>query len=165
MIWDTNTGQLFQHIKQDKQVCALVRGVFTKKPSQPRYAFTWDVQAVLGFIKNKWGNFSSLSDLSETLPLSYSYYLPWLEPPDHTSASILLFMVRNAPFVQFMFKKLQKDWKSERSSPVVRYYEYEADSDFCVKTILDVDLQRTKPRRIVQKKQLLMSYVNPHKGV
>ena len=146
-------------------MCALVRGVFTKTPSQPRYAFTWDVQAVLGFIKNKWGYFNSLSDLSETLPLSYLYYLPWFEPSDHASASIPLFTVRKAHFVQFMFRKLHKGWKSERSSPVVRYYEYEADRDFCVQTILDVDLQQTKPQRIVQKKQLLLSSVNPHKGV
>ena len=34
-------------VRQHKQLCALLRGVFTKKPPQPRYAFTWDVKVVL----------------------------------------------------------------------------------------------------------------------
>ena len=37
-------------------------GAFTKKPPQPRYAFIWDVQIVLDFVKNKWGNSNSFSD-------------------------------------------------------------------------------------------------------
>lgn len=34
-------------VRQHKQLCALLRGVFTKKPPHPRYAFTWDVKNVL----------------------------------------------------------------------------------------------------------------------
>ena len=47
-------------VKQHKQVCSLLRGAFTKKPPQPRYAFTWDVQLVFDFVKNKWENSNSL---------------------------------------------------------------------------------------------------------
>ena len=49
-------------VEQHKQVCALLRRVFTKKPPQPRYVFIWDVQDVLNFVKNKWGNSNSLWD-------------------------------------------------------------------------------------------------------
>ena len=48
-------------VGQHKQVCVL-RGVFTKKPPQPRYTFAWVVQVVLDFVKNNWGNSNSLSD-------------------------------------------------------------------------------------------------------
>ena len=50
------------------------------------------------------------------------------------------------------------DWKSGKSSPVVRYYEYNTDRDLCVRTTLDVYLERTEPWRTDQKKQLLLSY-------
>ena len=72
-------------------------------------------------------------------------------------------MARHAHFVQFMFGRLHKGWKSGKSSSVVRYYEYETDRDLCIPTTLDVYLERTKPWSTDQKKQLLLSYVNPHK--
>ena len=37
-------------VGQRKQVCSLLRGVFTEKSPQPRYAFTCDVQVVLAFV-------------------------------------------------------------------------------------------------------------------
>ena len=46
--------------EQHKQVCSLLRGAFTKKPPQPRYSFTWDVQLVFDVVKNKWENSNSL---------------------------------------------------------------------------------------------------------
>ena len=64
-----------------------------------------------------------------------------------------------------MFGRLHKGWKSGRSSPVVRYYECDADRDLCIRKTLDLYLERTKPWRTDQKKQLLLSYVSPHKEV
>ena len=58
------------------------------------------------------------------------------------------FMARHPHFVQFMFEKLQRGWKSRKSSLVVRYYEHDVDRDLCVRTTLDVYLERTKPWRI-----------------
>ena len=74
-------------------------------------------------------------------------------------------MARYAHFVKSMFGKLHKGWKSGKSSPVVRYYEYYADRDLFIRTTLDVYLERNKSWRTDQKKQLLLSYVNPHKEV
>ena len=73
------------------------------------------------------------------------------------------FMTRHANFVQFMFGKLHKGWKSGKSFPVNRCYEYYADRDLCVQMTLDLYLKRTKSWRTDQKKQLLLSYVNPQK--
>ena len=64
-----------------------------------------------------------------------------------------------------MFGKLCKGWESGKSFPVVRYYEYDADRDLCVQATLDVYLEKTKPWRTDQKKQILLSYVKPHKEV
>ena len=64
-----------------------------------------------------------------------------------------------------MFRKLHKSWKNGKVSPVVRYCEYEAHRDLCTRTTLDVYLERTKPWRTDQNKQLLLSYMKPHKEV
>ena len=65
-------------------------------------------------------------------------------------------MARHAHFVQFVFGKIQKGWKSGKSSPVGRYYEYKADIDLSLQAALDVCLERTKPWRTNQKKQILL---------
>ena len=44
-------------------------------------------------------------------------------------------------YVWEILQGLEK-WKS---SPVVRYYEYDADRDLCICMTLDVHLERTKP--------------------
>ena len=54
-------------------------------------------------------------------------------------------MARHAHFVEFMFGRFRKGCKSGKSSPVVRYYEYDADRDLCICMTLDVHLERTKP--------------------
>ena len=56
-------------VGQHNQVCALIMGFFTKKPLQLRYIFTRDIQVVLDFDKNKWGNSNSLSDRDLTFKL------------------------------------------------------------------------------------------------
>ena len=65
-------------------------------------------------------------------------------------------MARHAHFVQFVFGKIQKGWKSGKSSAVGRYYEYKADIDLSLQAALDVYLERTKPWRTSQKKQILL---------
>ena len=138
-------------VGQHKQVCALPRGIFTKKPPQPRYGFTWDVQVVLDFVKNKWENFNSISDRDLTFKLVILLALTSASRACTIHCLDICFVVRHAHFVQFMFGKLHNGWKSGKSSPFVRYYEYDGDRDLCVITSFDVYLERTKPWRTNQK--------------
>ena len=55
---------------------------------------------------------------------------------------VIYFMDRHAHFIRSMFGKLRKGWESGKSFPVVRYYEYDADRDLCVRAILDVYLEK-----------------------
>ena len=126
-------------------MCALLKGVFTKKPPQPRYAFTWDVQVVLDSIKNKWGYTNSLSDRDLTFKLLILLALTSTSRAYTIHCLDIRFMAKHAHFVQFIFGRLHKGWKSGKSSPVVRYYEYDADRDLCIRTTLDVYLERIKP--------------------
>ena len=106
-------------------MCALLRGVFTKKLPQPRYAFTWNVQVVLDFAKNRWQNSNSISVRDLTFNLLILLALTSISRACTIHCLDILFMARHAHFVQLMFGRLHKSWKSGKSSPVVRYYEYE----------------------------------------
>ena len=64
---------------------------------------------------------------------------------------------QTSSFCSVYFSKTPQGLESGKTSPVVRYYEYEADRDFCVRKTLDVYLERTKSWRTDQKK-LLLSY-------
>ena len=99
-------------VEQLKQMCALLRGVFTKKPPQSRYAFTWDVQAVLDFVKNKWGNSNSLSDRDLTFKLLILLALTSTSRACTLHCLDIRFTARHTHFVQVMFGRLHKGWKS-----------------------------------------------------
>ena len=48
-------------VGQRPHVCALLKGVFNKRPPQPRYVFIWEIQTVLDFVKCQWSG-CNLSD-------------------------------------------------------------------------------------------------------
>ena len=41
-------------VGQHPPVCALLKGVFSERPPQPRYVFIWDIQTVLDFVECQW---------------------------------------------------------------------------------------------------------------
>ena len=116
-----------------------------------------DIPVALGFVKNKWGNYNSLSDRDLTFKLVILLALTSASTACTIQCLDISFMVRHAHFGQFMVGKRHKNWKSVKDYPVVRCYEYELDRDLCVQTNLDVYLERTKPWETNQMKQLLLS--------
>ena len=120
---------------------------------------------MLDFAKNKWGNSNSLSNRDLTFKLLITLALTLISRACTIHCLDIRFMTKHAHFVQFMIGRLHKGWKSGKSYPAVRCCEYDADRDLCIQTTLNVHLKRTKPWRTDQKKQLLLSYVNPHEEV
>ena len=49
------------YYKSAISACALVSGIFNKRPPQPKYMFVWSVELVINYIKTKWKNNESLS--------------------------------------------------------------------------------------------------------
>ena len=132
-------------------MCALVRGVFTKKPA--KIYLYMGCLSCFRFCQNKWGNSNSLSDRDLTFTLVMMLTLISSSRSCTIHCLDIRFMARHVHFAQFLLGKLHKGWKSGKSSPVVR--------NLCIQMTLDVYLERTKPWRTDQKKQLLLSYVNP----
>ena len=152
-------------VGQHSKVCALVKGVFNQNPPQPRYNFTWDVQTVLRFIKSSWGQSESLTDKELTYKLVMLLALTSASRACTIHCLDLKFMSKFKHFVQFQFGKLHKGWKVNKSSPVVKYYEFKADRDLCVTTTLQVYVDRSEAWRDANKTQLLLSFIKPHKEV
>lgn len=152
-------------IGQHPRVCALLKGVFTENPPQPRYAFTWDVQSVLNFVKQNWGKHETLTDKELTFKLVILLALTSASRACTIHCLDLRYMAEHNHFVQFQFGKLHKGWRTGKSSPTVKYYEYKADRDLCVVSTLQAYLDRSKAWRSTEQAQLLLSYVNPHKEV
>ena len=113
-------------------------------------------QSCLNSVKNKWVSFNSFSDRDLTFKLVIMLILTAASRTCTIHCLDICFMARHAHFVQFVFGKIQKGWKSGKSSPVGRYYEYKADIDLSLQAALDVYLERTKPWRTNQKKQILL---------
>ena len=97
-------------VGQHPKVCALLKGVFNKKPPQPRYMFIWDVQIVINCIKSDWGYSEGLSDKLLTLKL---VMLMVLTSPSRASAMHHLdirYMVKENGKYVFKFHRLHKSW-------------------------------------------------------
>ena len=52
------------------KVCALLAGIFNQRPAQPRYAFIWEVEIVLQYIRTHWYDNSLLKDAGLTCKLT-----------------------------------------------------------------------------------------------
>ena len=49
-------------VGQNPEVCAVVSGIFNKRPPQFRYIFVCNVESVMNYIKTKWKNNENLSE-------------------------------------------------------------------------------------------------------
>ena len=52
------------------KVFALLAGIFNQRPAQPRYAFIWEVEIVLQYIRTHWYDNSLLKDAGLTCKLT-----------------------------------------------------------------------------------------------
>ena len=152
-------------IGQHPEVCSLLKGVFIKRPPKPRYAFTWDVQTVLNFIKENWADSKKLSDKDLTYKLVMLLALTSASRACTIHCLDIRFMAKYTHFVQFRFDRLHKGWKNNKGSPIVKYFEYNADKDLCVVSTLQVYLDKSQKWRNTNQTQLLLSHINPHKEV
>ena len=53
-----------------QKVSELMQGISNARPPQPKDTFTWDVQTVLKFIKENWGNNREIIDKELSLKLA-----------------------------------------------------------------------------------------------
>ena len=148
------------------KICALMHGVFNKNPPQPRYSFTWDVQVVLDYIKTNWPDSESLQMKQLTFKLVMLLALASASRACALHSLDTRFMATHQDHIKFTYAKLHKGWRRGQPPPSVSFYNFQEDESLCVASTIKVYDRRTKAwRGETGDKQLLISYVKPHRGV
>ena len=145
------------------KVCELLTG--NQRPPQPKHTFIWDVQVVLDYMKENWADNKIISDKH------LIYKLTMLLALVSTSRAVQLqhlqisHMGRLFDQYKFSYNKLHKGWRKGKPSLSVKFFAYKEDHQMCVVKCLDEYLLRSKEWRTENKKQLLLSHINPHREV
>ena len=146
-------------------VTRLMKGIFNRRPPQPRYAFTWDVGRVLEHIcslgKN---NTISLKQLSHKLVVLLA--LSNASRASEIHALDIRYLSRNENGVTFTIAELTKTAQPGKKK-VVHYLPLKQEDRLCPIAALEEYLKRTFPIRIKDpsKTQLLLSVLKPFQPI
>ena len=145
---------------------ALLVGIFSQRPPQPRYIFTWDVGIVLQYIWTHWYDNSSLTGADLTyklitlLALTTGSRSPMIQ---HFNAEI---MAKDKGKYIFYFSNLQKSWRKGQIRPAITYFTFIEDKSLRIVETLKESINCSKPwRESNHEKQLLLSSIKPHNAV
>ena len=139
-----------------------LKGVYEARPSNPRYAVTWEVNKVLNYLKSTSTTECSLKDLTLKLVTLMSLLSAQRGQTIHYLS--LEDMVASETSVTFVISKPLELSKPGSKPTVVEFVAYPDNPSICVVTTLKVDLDRTSALR-GGAQQLFVSYSKPFKPV
>ena len=154
-------------IGQHPLVSRLMRGIYNSRPPKPQYCNTWDVAAVLSWIKDQGDNQDlSMKELSGKLSL-----LMALVSANRTSelhALDLRFRTYSPDGVTFKLASLTKKRKVGTPLKECFFASFPHNSRLCVVQCLRAYEKATENFRVIEPSTpapLFLSYVKPHKPV
>jgi hypothetical protein len=150
-------------VGQHLQICALLKGMFNKKPPQPRYMETWDVNMVLDMFRS-WPDNSGL-DLKQ-LSLKVTMLMAVTGAMRGSELHLLRIdqMLDLGNTIQFHIGGLTKTRKVGEGPVVVDFDEYPQEQKLDVVLCIRAYWARSFHIR-GEEKQFLISYVKPHKAI
>ena len=143
-------------------VCLLVKGVYERNPPAPRYQRFWDVSKVFRLFK-AWGKNKNLTFKLLTLKLAVLLLLVSSQRGQSIVALNLEGMVLEGE-ITFKMKTLMKHNRLGNRLDTLTFKPFELCSRLCVVRTIKNYLERSQKVR-KEEKQLLLSYVPPHKGI
>ena len=143
-------------------VCLLVKGVYEKNPPAPRYQQFWDVSKVFRLLKS-WGKNKDLTFKLLTLKLAILLLLVSSQRGQSIVALNVEGMVLEKT-VTFKMKTLMKHNRLGDRLDTLTFRPFDSCTRLCVVRAIKNYLERSE---VVRKgeKQLLLSYVPPHKSI
>ena len=159
-------------VGQHKIVCQLMLGVANKRPPQPRYTFTWDVQQVLDYLMTLPCNDElSLKDL--TIKTTGLLALSQINRGSELKYLNLNFMTENRQSYIFSFNRQIKNSRGAKRPPEMVFHSFPGeqnidpnDRKLCPYTTLKHYMKVTEDLRgEPRKSQLLIGQIKPHKEV
>ena len=139
----------------------LLKVIFEKKPSLPRYCSIWDVHTVFDYIKKMDVNIS-LKDLTLKLTILLAILTGQRCQTIHLLDIDNMQIIDNKCF--FYVGDVVKQTTAQRHIKPIEFLKYESDDKLCVVKCIQQYLQKTADIR-GNYKQLLISFTKPHKPV
>lgn len=151
-------------VGQHPLVKRALTGAFNLNPPRPKYAHTWDVNVVLGFIEGL-GEDGGLSDKMLTYKLAMLIALTTANRASEIQAMNLEFMMDKGDNVVFSLPKITKTMRPGAKPHQVTLWEY-AEKVLDVTHCLRTYIRRTAAwRKKKEQHQLLLGITEPHKPV
>ena len=141
-----------------------MEGVFNRKPPQPRYNETWDVNKMLEHLK-KLGKKSDIKRLDKEASNANGINVGikvFRTPPDR--------FVQNDRFgdsVSFPITRLTKSKRPNKPFLTLTFHKYTLDGNIDVVSCLDTYVEVTETLRVSEKqhKCLFLGFIKPHKPI
>ena len=150
-------------VGQHMLLTRLLKGMFNKRPPQPKYMDTWDVDLVLGRIR-KWPDNEQLALRELSLKLVSLLALVSASRSSELHKFKISGMLDFGDRVEFHLDELTKGWKIGDPPIVVAFSQYDQEPKLDVIRCLRVYLERTTPLRKpgAEGDRLLISFRQPH---
>ena len=126
-------------VGQHPTISRLMKGVFNKRPPQPKYFYTWDVSKVTSFISLGENEALSLKLLSFKLVMLLA-----LTRPSDLSNLDLRFLQILPKSIQFQPSELSKQSRPSRPLGLLLFPAFSVDKRLCPKETLKAYLSRTE---------------------
>jgi len=159
-ISDKHSGLNGVKVGQNEQVCQLMKGMFNRRPPQPRYMETWDVSKVLDLFR-KWPLDESLELKQLSLKVTMLMALTGAMRQSELHLLQTDQMLDKGNMIEFHIGGLTKTRKAGQGPIVVSFASYPSDRKLDVVASIRAYVARTHHHRGVQT-QLLLSFVKPH---
>ena len=140
----------------------LMIGIFNKRPPQPRYGFTWDVETVLRYINDLDSSKIDIKLLS--LKLTVLLALTGASRASELNMLDTEFLSRYSSKYTFELEGITKTQKPGDRPTKMDLFKFQENLSLCVCHTIDEFLSRTKERRGAETR-LLISYNKPFKRV
>lgn len=145
------------------RVSSLMSGVSNLRPPVPKYAFTWDVEIILRFLKS-WASNDSLSDKQLSLKMAMLLSLTAISRSSELQLLDLVFLSKFSNRYSFEIHGSMKHLKKNQRPKPIEFYVYTGDEDLCPVKVIDSYEKRSQTWRgdKGQISKLFLSYVKPH---
>ena len=149
-------------VGQHPLITQLMEGVFNRKPPQPRYNETWDVNKMLEHLK-KLGKKSDIKILDKKLAM-----LMALTSASRCSELHQIYLSKMTDLgdsVSFPITRLTKSKRPNKLFLTLTFHKYTPDGNIDVVSCLDTYVEVTETLRVSKKqhKCLFLGFIKPHK--
>ncbi len=140
-----------------------MKGVFELRPSFPKYTTTWSISTVFTFLRK-----SPLSELTlKDLSYRIAFLLALLSGQRcQTLSKLSINNMTSCPDkITFVISDKLKHTRINSHQKPLEFVSYPSDSNLCIVAHLNKYLDMTKGLRSDSSKQLLISFIKPHRPI